>query len=209
MAGLRKARTQLPPIQLQRTAALAQRHLEREGVSGLAQAVAEHAVEDGQHGLAPGPGRIVRDERGVLREGAIHAGAHPPEHPADAPVDQTGDARVGTLSGRPSRAGPPPMVRCIASTRSVTARVASLASRLAARRSPRGLRLVRVTASPRRPDLGAFRSTSNAEADRHLAAPFRQQDLGGSSWTHDPWPLPPRVRSGVRRGHGVRGWNFP
>ena len=84
-AGPRKARAERPPVQLQRTAALAQLHLDREGVSGLAQAVAEHAVEDGEHGLAPGPGRIVRDERGELRQGAIHAGAHPPGTPRMLP----------------------------------------------------------------------------------------------------------------------------
>ena len=53
-------------------------------------------------------------------------------------------------SGRPRMSGPPAMVRCIASTRSVTLRVASTASRLAPRRSSTRLRFFLVTSSTTR-----------------------------------------------------------
>src|SRR4051812_8474167 len=110
-------------------------------------------------------------------------------------------ARTGTLNGLPRSSGPLPISRCAASTRSVIPRVASITSRLAARRSSPCLRavidldadpageLVHGVAEP----FQAFRGIGFDKRRQHLRrfgfpSPLGEQD-GAAPFAHrrEPW----------------------
>ena len=100
-ARLREGRAQRLPLELQRVAVAAQLHLDRQRIAGLAQVVAEHAVEHGEDDLPLGAGCAVTDQRRQRRQGEVDAGAHQLGHAANALVDQAGQG-AGRARERPA-----------------------------------------------------------------------------------------------------------
>jgi hypothetical protein len=81
-------------------------HVDRERVGRGLEVIAQHTVEGGQHGLAldrdwPLAGPEQMDH---LAQQGVEAAAHQPRHPANAAVDQAGDAAGGPLAHRAQRA---------------------------------------------------------------------------------------------------------
>ena len=88
-------------------AVVAQPHGDGQRIAGVAEVVAQDAVERGQHRLPLGAGDAVAEERPELREGGVDAGADEMCDAADGLVDHPGHEAHGTVE-RAAEDGRPP-----------------------------------------------------------------------------------------------------
>ena len=78
--------------QCERRAAGAQVHRDGEGIAARGEVVAQHAVQRGDEGFAPGPRRRLLQQRGQRHERGVDAGADQPRDGAHASVHEPRDA---------------------------------------------------------------------------------------------------------------------